>query len=94
MGGDFIIIRQLDRISKLKSTPPAWAGTFKSRDFVIRNLLKSTPPAWAGTCVMAPFHKAWGLKSTPPAWAGTFIFPLISRTTPSLNPPRPHGRGL
>ena len=56
----------------LKSTPPAWAGTFWSSSSPSPcSKLKSTPPAWAGTEATADRAMILELKSTPPAWAGT-----------------------
>ena len=37
---------------KLKSTPPAWAGTKGNIEDRLGDVLKSTPPAWAGTSAL------------------------------------------
>ena len=49
MGGDTLIPAVSPLNLRLKSTPPAWAGTSQFVQFSRTGKLKSTPPAWAGT---------------------------------------------
>ena len=51
MGGD--IVGEMVGVyhKMLKSTPPAWAGTYVLDLTNTAVELKSTPPAWAGTAV-------------------------------------------
>jgi len=49
MGGDKAGYDPALIYEKLKSTPPAWAGTTGGRGDDYSTKLKSTPPAWAGT---------------------------------------------
>ena len=71
MGGDEVPSFASDLNTKLKSTPPAWAGTPPSQEIRAHIELKSTPPAWAGTKLTKYIAGVVELKSTPPAWAGT-----------------------
>ena len=50
MGGDHLQVSYWLTGTGLKSTPPAWAGTYTDDSRAINDdRLKSTPPAWAGT---------------------------------------------
>ena len=49
MGGDTLIPAVSPLNLRLKSTPPAWAGTDVRYLLAVSAWLKSTPPAWAGT---------------------------------------------
>ena len=49
MGGDPRLMIGKVSAGRLKSTPPAWAGTSVYKRQLFLTMLKSTPPAWAGT---------------------------------------------